>query len=312
MGFGSEEWTSYLDTTTGTVTSVSEEAIRAAENADRDTGSYYDCDEDEIEAAAAILEDTKNRFRALPAQFDVHEYQIMEGFCGSVESQAVSARLSRAIQGRGAFRRFKDAVLDLGIAEQWYEFRDEALKQIAIDWCESQQIAFMDDTARKPAGKTEASPKESLYQSLREPLRALLEGERDWIANAANFAAMLFHNLPEVGWVGFYIVKEVELVLGPFQGKPACTRIRLGRGVCGTAAAQQKTLLVPNVHEFPGHIACDGGSNSEIVIPIMKDDRVVAVLDLDSHLFDRFDAEDQAGLEMLIQDFIALAPIPNP
>lgn len=156
------------------------------------------------------------------------------------------------------------------------------------------------------ADPTVASMKSKLYDSLREPLRALLEGERDWTASAANFAALLFHSLPQLNWVGFYLLKEGELVLGPFQGKPACTRIALGKGVCGTAAAERKTLVVPNVHQFPGHIACDEDSNSEIVVPISKQDRLFAVLDLDSPYLDRFDAEDQAGLETLVQEFIRL------
>ena len=118
-------------------------------------------------------------------------------------------------------------------------------------------------------------------------------------------SALLFHELPQVNWAGFYVLKEGELILGPFQGKPACTRIRLGKGVCGTAAAQQQTLVVPNVHEFPGHIACDEDSNSEIVVPVVKDGRLLAVLDLDSPFLDRFDAEDQAGLETLVREFLA-------
>jgi GAF domain-containing protein len=143
------------------------------------------------------------------------------------------------------------------------------------------------------------------YRELAAQVRAVLAGERDLIANAANFAAMLYHSLPDLNWAGFYLRKGDVLVLGPFQGKPACTRIALGRGVCGTAAATADTVVVENVHEFPGHIACDGASNSEIVVPLLQAGRVVGVLDLDSPKFARFDAEDRAGLELLVREFLA-------
>ena len=117
--------------------------------------------------------------------------------------------------------------------------------------------------------------KPELYTSLAEQLRSLLEGERDFIANAANLSALLYHSLPDLNWVGFYLHKDGELVLGPFQGKPACVRIAMGKGVCGTAAEQRETILVDNVHEFPGHIACDSASNSEIVVPLIKHDELV-------------------------------------
>ena len=126
------------------------------------------------------------------------------------------------------------------------------------------------------------TPKTQLYRDLAAQLRELLADERDLIANAANLAALLYHGLPELNWAGCYFLKGGVLVLGPFQGKPACTRIALGKGVCGTAAATGRAVLVENVHEFPGHIACDGASNSEIVLPLVKDGRVVGVLDLDS------------------------------
>jgi GAF domain-containing protein len=142
------------------------------------------------------------------------------------------------------------------------------------------------------------------YRELAEQVRHVLEGERDLIANAANFAAMLYHSLPDLNWAGFYFRKGDVLVLGPFQGQLACMRIALGRGVCGTAAATARTVIVENVHEFPGHIACDGASNSEIVVPLFQNDRVVGVLDLDSPKFARFDAEDRAWLELLVREFI--------
>jgi len=149
-----------------------------------------------------------------------------------------------------------------------------------------------------PASKPEA------YGLLAAQLAGLLEGERDLIANAANFSALLYHTLPRLNWAGLYLHKGGELVLGPFQGKPACVRIALGRGVCGAAAESRRTVLVENVHEFPGHIACDGASNSEIVVPLLRGGRLVGVLDLDSPALARFDAEDREGLERLAEIFI--------
>jgi L-methionine (R)-S-oxide reductase len=144
-------------------------------------------------------------------------------------------------------------------------------------------------------------PKEKaeLYRLLEKQLRALLAGETDPIANAANTAALLYHSLPEVNWAGFYFLKGEELVLGPFQGQPACVRIPLGKGVCGTAAKERKTLVVPDVHEFPGHIACDAESKSEIVVPLFKEGKVLGVLDIDSPTLGRFDDLDRMGLEKL-------------
>ena len=128
---------------------------------------------------------------------------------------------------------------------------------------------------------------------------ALVQGEHDAIANAANLSALLAHRLPDINWVGFYLMRDGELVVGPFQGKPACVRIAVGRGVCGTAAARRQTVVVPDVHAFPGHIACDAASNSEIVVPLLRNGVVLGVLDVDSPRFDRFDADDQAGLEAI-------------
>jgi GAF domain-containing protein len=146
--------------------------------------------------------------------------------------------------------------------------------------------------------------KSDLYNQLAAQLSSLLAGERDLIANAANFSSLIFHSLPDLNWAGFYFVKDNELVLGPFQGRPACVRIAMGKGVCGTAAAEGVTTIVPNVHEFPGHIACDSASNSEIVVPLMKDGRLIGVLDLDSPLFGRFDTEDDQGLNRLVSVLI--------
>ena len=142
--------------------------------------------------------------------------------------------------------------------------------------------------------------KNTLYADLLSAAEAVTEGEPDAIANMANIAALIWQFLPDLNWSGFYRMVEGELILGPFQGKPACIRIPLGRGVCGTAAASGHTQLVKDVHAFPGHIACDAASASEIVVPVKVDGRVVAVLDLDSPLAARFDAADQQGLEMLI------------
>ena len=150
----------------------------------------------------------------------------------------------------------------------------------------------------KSATKTE------IYGSLADQLRSLLEGERDAIANMANFASLLFHSLPDLNWSGVYLLKGKELVLGPFQGRPACIRIPVGEGVCGTAAARRETILVPNVHEFPGHIACDSASNSEIVVPIVAGEALIGVLDLDSPLLSRFDDDDAKGLNELVEIFI--------
>jgi GAF domain-containing protein len=153
----------------------------------------------------------------------------------------------------------------------------------------------------------QTTSKPDLYAHLVIQLQSLLEGERDLIANAANFAALLYHSLPDLNWAGFYFRKDQELVLGPFQGKPACVRIAIGKGVCGVAAERRETTIVANVHEFPGHIACDGASNSEIVVPLVKDAGLLGVLDLDSPSFSRFDDEDAQGLNDLVGVFISAA-----
>lgn len=146
-----------------------------------------------------------------------------------------------------------------------------------------------------------SASKVELYVQLARELRSLIDGERDFIANLANASALLFHSLPDLNWAGFYLAKEGELVVGPFQGKPACVRIAMGKGVCGTSAQQRTTILVPNVHEFAGHIACDSASNSEIVIPLIRGGELLGVLDIDSPKFNRFDAEDRSGLERFVE-----------
>ena len=152
--------------------------------------------------------------------------------------------------------------------------------------------------------KSEAASKSELYANLQLQLRSLLEGERDFIANAANFSSLLYHSIPDLNWAGLYLHKGGELVLGPFQGQPACVRIVIGKGVCGTAAEQRQTILVDNVHEFPGHMACDSASNSEIVVPLIVNDELIGVLDLDSPSLARFDDEDARGLNELAEIFI--------
>lgn len=151
--------------------------------------------------------------------------------------------------------------------------------------------------------------KPDIYAEIDRQLAALLEGERDFIANAANFSSLLYHLLPDLNWAGFYLYKEGELVLGPFQGKPACVRIAMGRGVCGTAAQSRRTIVVADVHSFEGHIACDAASNSEIVVPLIAGGRLIGVLDLDSPLAGRFDDEDRAGLEKLAATFLSSTEI---
>lgn len=144
-------------------------------------------------------------------------------------------------------------------------------------------------------------PKPELYRELAEAAQAIVHGEPDTVANMANLSALIWQFLPQLNWAGFYRKVDGELVLGPFQGKAACIRIPLGQGVCGTAAASGETQLVPDVHAFPGHIACDAASASELVVPVMRDGKVIAVIDLDSPQLGRFDAEDAAGIEALAQ-----------
>jgi L-methionine (R)-S-oxide reductase len=143
------------------------------------------------------------------------------------------------------------------------------------------------------------------YSALLGALDGLLAGERDLIANLANVAALIYGGLPDLNWAGFYLLKGAELVVGPFQGKPACVRIALGQGVCGAAAAGRRTLVVPDVHAFPGHIACDAASRSEIVVPLIGAGALLGVLDLDSPLLRRFNEEDAYGLEEVARRVVA-------
>lgn len=146
----------------------------------------------------------------------------------------------------------------------------------------------------------DAADRAALFRDLSEALDALTAGEPDAVANMANAAALIWQYVPDLNWAGFYRLVDGELVLGPFQGKPACIRIALGKGVCGAAAESGQTQRVADVHAFPGHIACDAASRSELVVPIVHDGRVLGVLDLDSPLAGRFDAADQAGCEALM------------
>ncbi len=147
----------------------------------------------------------------------------------------------------------------------------------------------------------QASSKPEFYAAVNRQLAAVLHGERDWVCNLAQTSALLMQTLPDLNWAGFYLLRNGELVLGPFQGKVACVRIALGKGVCGTAAARRESVVVPNVHDFPGHIACDSASNSEVVVPLLHRGELLGVLDLDSPQLNRFDADDARGLEQSVR-----------
>ena len=143
--------------------------------------------------------------------------------------------------------------------------------------------------------------KVTTYETLIMQLNALLENEQDLIANMANTAALLYHSIPNINWAGFYLYKQQELILGPFQGNVACMHIPMGKGVCGNSAASRQALVVKNVHEFPGHIACDYASKSEIVVPIIKENTLLGVLDIDSPVYDRFDEEDLYYMKKVVE-----------
>jgi L-methionine (R)-S-oxide reductase len=321
LQFLADESSSFLNRQTGEVVYVGDEDITAVEEEEEDgngddedagadgesLGTVPDWQLDEIEMARTVMADDKNVFVALPSKFDINEYEIMQDFCESVKNEQISNSLCRAIRGSGAFGRFKDSIHHYGIAENWYEFRDRAMKQIAIEWCEANEIPYIDDTpeASEPDDK-ELSEKAEQYQALAESLRNLLVAERDFIANAANMAALLFRDLPDLNWAGFYLLRGDDLVLGPFQGAPACARIPIGKGVCGTAAQLCECIVVQDVHKFPGHIACDKASKSEIVVPLIRDGQLLGVLDVDSPLLARFDEEDRSGLEKLVKVFLDL------
>ncbi|WDV45577.1 GAF domain-containing protein [Clostridiaceae bacterium M8S5] len=148
--------------------------------------------------------------------------------------------------------------------------------------------------------KPEFKDKKSFYNFLNIKLTGIICEESDWLANLSNAAALLGVLLDDINWAGFYLYKKDELILGPFQGKPACTHIKLGKGVCGTSAIKKETIIVKNVHEFEGHIACDSASKSEIVVPIVKDDKLIGVLDIDSPIYNRFEEKDREYLEKFV------------
>lgn len=153
----------------------------------------------------------------------------------------------------------------------------------------------------KTASMTYPAEKKALYRLLRTQLQGLTDGVPYLLANLANASALIYQALTDINWAGFYLMQDGKLVLGPFQGKPACVEIQVGSGVCGTAVQQDEIMLVENVHEFPGHIACDCASNSEIVIPMHKGEEIVGVLDIDSPVLARFDKEDEQGLAELVR-----------
>jgi L-methionine (R)-S-oxide reductase len=153
--------------------------------------------------------------------------------------------------------------------------------------------------------------KSALYEQLRDKLRELMRDQTDFLANISNFAALLFTTLPELNWAGFYLLRGTDLVLGPFQGKPACSCIALGDGVCGTAALKRAAVLVPDVHAFPGHIVCDEASQSEIVVPVFKDGHLVGVLDMDSPKTGRFDEIDREQIETLLRILMEGTEVPG-
>ena len=154
------------------------------------------------------------------------------------------------------------------------------------------------------AAPLQSTDKAAQYEELCEQAQSLLRGERDRVANAANFAALVYNALPDLNWAGFYFYDGSELVVGPFQGKPACVRIALGKGMCGTAASTRRTQLVRDVHAFPGHIACDAASQSEIVVPLYDGERLIGVWDVDSPTLARFDESDRVGMERLASIFV--------
>ena len=151
----------------------------------------------------------------------------------------------------------------------------------------------------------------SVYEKLRSELPALIGNQTDFLANISNFAALLFNTLPSLNWAGFYLLRGTDLVLGPFQGKPACSCIAMGDGVCGTAALQRAAVVVPDVHAFPGHIVCDEASQSEMVLPVFKDGQLVGVLDLDSPVSGRFDETDRDSIQQLLQTLMEGTVVPE-
>ncbi len=270
MDFVGEE-SGYLNKITGQIVMINDEDLRMAED-DEPSEDMPDWQQEIIKATRDFLEH-QDDFLPLPNREDIHEYNIMQEFCRSMPNEQMASNFLRAIQGSGAFRRFKNCASEFGIIDEWYRYRDRAFKNIAVQWCEDKKVDYIDDVIILDEKQIQSEKKLKQYAELETALQELIKDQSDLVANAANTAALIYHTLPDVHWAGFYFLKGDELVLGPFQGKSACTRIPLGKGVCGTAAAEQKTLVVPDVHKFPGHIACDTASNSEIVVPLIKQEK---------------------------------------
>lgn len=165
--------------------------------------------------------------------------------------------------------------------------------------------------ARAPLNEGDAAAKAALYEQLGGSLQSLIRGQSDFLANISNFAALLFNTLPDLNWAGFYLLRGTDLVLGPFQGKPACACIAVGDGVCGAAALQRAAVIVPDVHAFPGHIVCDEASQSEMVLPVFKDRKLVGVLDLDSPIAGRFDEVDRDCIQQLLKSLMEGTLVPE-
>ncbi len=301
MDFGGDEF-GYLNKKTGKIILVNDEDLSAAKN-NKSLDDFPDWQQEAIKELKDFLKD-ENEYLPLPTRHDIHIHDIMQDFCRSLPNREITPRLLHVINVRGAFRMFKDLCSEYGFIEEWYRYRDRAFKKIAVDWCADNKIEFIDDVLIPDEEQIKTENKRKQYAELEVTIRELIKGESDLIANAANTAALIYHTLPDINWAGFYFLKGDELVLGPFQGKPACVRIPLGKGVCGTAAKERKTLVIPDVHQFPGHIACDSVSNSEIVIPLIKNNKLLGVLDIDSPALGRFDEEDQKGLERLAGIFV--------
>ncbi len=193
--------------------------------------------------------------------------------------------------------------------------RESAIRH--LDFCRRRKQKVMpamnDQSTRSGREPQPLDPAEKLatYEKVRTQLQGLIADQTDFLANISNFAALLFTTLPRLNWTGFYLLRGNDLVLGPFQGKPACSCIAVGNGVCGTAALERAAILVPDVHAFPGHIVCDEASQSEIVVPMFKDDHLIGVLDMDSPVFNRFDELDRGQLELLLKQLMDGTEVPQ-
>ena len=239
--------------------SIVEDEAEAAEEAEEEEDEYFDefseCDRESLELARRVFAD-EDDFIRLPNQFEIHEYSIIQKFCWSRPDEAVSRELSDLIRGSGAFGRFGRAIRRLRIQDDWYKYRNDAFRQISRDWCEENNIPYMEerDEARSTEGDAadaRLTEKARLYDLLLQQLAELLAGERDLIANAANMASLLQGSLPDVNWAGFYFHKDGQLILGPFQGKPACSRIAVGKGVCGRPQAAARRSWSKTSVNFP-------------------------------------------------------------